>query len=123
VDNVSELEHGEDISQVKQSCTSKDMKAWYALRLKRKDSKAVASQKNGDVTSHSIVVGGSNSDSDSCNSNKSQKDMKHNLVEKMADLSKKAGRSLPSCPVGASNGNAEADVGISEGISETEADA
>jgi len=34
-------------------------------------------------------------------------------------LSKKAGRSLPSCTVGASNGNTEVTVGISEGSSET----
>ncbi len=67
---------------------------------------------------------GSNSDSDSCNTDKSQNDMKCIHVEIMEDLSKKkVGRSLQSCIVGASNGNAEADVGISEETSDTEAGA
>jgi len=106
-DNVSELEHGEDVSQEKQSHASEDLKAQYALSLKGKDGKAVASQKKVDVASHSIVVDGSNSDSDSCNSDKSQNDMKCDHVEKMEDFPKKeAGRSLQSCIVGARNGNA-----------------
>ena len=58
MDNVSELEHGEDISQVKQSCTSEDLKVQYALRLKGKDSKVVTSQKKGDVVSSAIAVDG-----------------------------------------------------------------
>jgi len=114
-DNDFKVEHGEDVSQEKLSCTSEDLKVQYALRLKGKDSKLVSSHKKGDVSSHAIVVDGSGSDSDSCNSDKSQNDH----VEKMADLSKKAGRSLPSCTVGASNGNAEVNVGKSEGSSET----
>jgi len=56
---------------------------------------------------HIQLLDGSNSDSDSCNSDKSQNDMKCDHVEKMEDFPKKeAGRSLQSCIVGASNGNA-----------------
>ena len=85
-DNVSKVEHGEEVSQEKLSCTGENLRVQYASRLKGKDSKVVSSQKKGDVSSHSIVVDGSNSDSDSCNSDKFQNDQ----VEKMADVSKKA---------------------------------
>jgi len=73
-DNVSKLEHGEDVSQEKQSCTSEDLKVQYASRLKEKDSKVATSQKKGDVASSSIAVDGSNSDCNSCNSNEPSKD-------------------------------------------------
>jgi len=77
-DNFSKVEHGEDVSQEKLSCTSENLKVQYALRLKGKDSKVDTSQKKGDVVSSSIAVDDSNSDCNSCNSGKSH-------VEKMAE--------------------------------------
>jgi len=118
-DNVSEVEYGEDVSQEKLSHTGEDLKVQYASRLKRKDSKVVTFQKKGNVTSSSIAVDGSDSDCQSSNTNKSLND----LVEKTADLLKKVGGSLSSSMAGASNGNTEVNVGISEGSSETEAGA
>jgi len=70
-DNVLEVEHGEDVCQEKQSCTSEDLKVQYASRLKGKDSKVVSSQKNGDVVSSAIAVDGSNLDGEGSNTNKS----------------------------------------------------
>jgi len=87
----------------------------YALRLKGKDSKVVTSQKKGNVASSSIAVDGSDSDGQSSNTNKSL----NVHVEKMVDLSKKVGGSLSCSTAGASIGNTEVNMGLSEGSADT----
>jgi len=54
-------------------CFETERKAWQGCHFPEK----------GDVALHSIVVDGSNSDSDIYNSDKSQHDMKHDHIKKM----------------------------------------
>jgi len=85
------------------------------LRLKRKDSKVVTSQKKGDVASSVIAVDSSDSGGQSCFTNKSTNDH----VVMTPELSNKAGGLLSASMAVASNVNTVVNMEISEGSADT----
>jgi len=114
-DNVLEVNHGEDVSQEKQSHTGEDLKVRHALGLKGKDSKVVTSKKKADVASSAIAEDGSDSNGQNGNLNKSVNDH----VVMMLDLLNKDGGSLSASMAVASNANMAVNVERSEGIANT----